>query len=203
MKKLLLLAMVAFMGFSSGCALFKPMTPEEQAAYDARREREAVIARAQLRIVQGQEHLASNLQNTVPGTNVTAVIQTVEKAMAAKGYACHDNLIKDGFGQTGMRCDCSKNKQTDLGASVGLNVLTNMLGGDRGKIIKEEIDECSIPVRVNWGGDGWASAGVVGFDIYGKRYKINQNNQHVEENEYNSSDRANVLADIRAALGAK
>ena len=81
--------------------------------------------------------------------------------------------------------------------SLTIYGLGNMLGADRGKIIKEEVDESSIYVRSNWNPDGQSSSGLVGFGIFGKRYKVNQNNEHVEEGAYNLADQAGFAQKVR------
>ena len=189
MRKGILLFGATVLMLSNGCAAMNKFMDEANARSAA--DRAAALA---------QSHRNWNMSHTAPGKSVQDVMLAVEKIQTADGYTCRDVRMNEGADGNSVRVDCSKKKQVDLGAAVATNVLGNMLGADRGKIIKETREENNTYIGVNWAADGMSSSKTTAYGQTGFKYKVNQNDQQVEREDYNASDIEGFNQKVAAAV---
>ena len=186
MRTKLILAIAAFGLLTQGCAALAQMQADAQA-------RQA----AQL----AQQHLAENLANLTD--HPKAVIIAGENVAHARGFTCQEEAQAAGADGNGTRCHCERHKATELGSAITQNVVGNILGADRGQIVKDHVVAANILVRRQWAADGMGDGGRYTYEIRGREYDITQNDQEANSVAFDSSRLDGWYKDLDAALAKR
>ena len=182
-----------------GC---KPMTPEERAAWD----KKMAAYHAENLKKRAEEERASQLeerQKANGGQEVAAELRSfvaqATQHLRSKGYKITVVPDNRGFAGAGVHLLGEKKEYTDLKSNVTNNIIGNMLGADRGTIIKENVNSITIYICRKWNADYTAEAvGKLAVANNGFRWNINQRDEKVDEAQWPVDEETNFRNDVIA-----
>jgi hypothetical protein len=188
MKKRHLLIAASALLLTGGCAAMAQMSEAMDKA-NARAERQ-----------QRQADNEAGMELTT-SKDVYSVAQAVEAIMKEKGFETSSAPYRRGPGQ-GLCVTGKKGSNKDLGTQVGMNVLGNMLGADRSKIVTRTEEENIVWIWPKWNADfSAAEAGHLIMANAGNTHDINQGGQKVNEHPYDTGQmvamRDGVMARVK------
>jgi hypothetical protein len=179
MKKFQIAMVLATAGMlATGC--------ESLAKYSAEMDKQAAEQR---RAAMVERHLRENSNcEPVKVTDLQKAAVAAEKLLTSKGYTVETKQNNQGFGGDGLWISGHKVKNVDLGNNIGMNLLGSALGADTNKIIKRNEEYAHVYLRHKWSSDGMGDGGATLLQVNGSRFKVNQADQKVDEQQLSMTE---------------
>lgn len=194
MRKTIFAAAAALVLVSQGCALFKPMTPEERAAWEKKVAAERLIAQREARMRENEGGMELN------GSDILQATQAAEAIIQSNGYSTTSVSYQRGP-SGGLSITGTKTTDTDLGTSVGMNVLGNMLGADRGRIVKKKVETTIIWIWPKWNANyTGGEPGKLLFANAGGSHDVTQAGEKINVKELSISQKMALRDAIQARI---
>lgn len=177
-------------GLLSGCAAMAEMGSAIQKA--------GAEANARSARQQRMDDNAGGMELIAKDVYTAAMV--VESIMKENGFSTSSAPYKRGPGQ-GIGVTGKKTTQKDLGNTVGMNVVGNMLGADRSRIITRTEETTTVWLWQKWNADfSGPEAGRLLFANAGDVHDVNQAGQQVNVRPYDTGQMVALRDGVQARL---